>query len=75
MGGRGDAAVHRPDHPTPARRGPLDAIFDTVVFNSALLPESRHWWQRLHPKGTWKLLTMGTLAAWAYAVVTFPSWD
>ena len=58
--------------PRPAWRGPLDKIFDWLILNSALLPAPRHWWQRLYPKPTWKLLSTATLLAWAYPTVKFP---
>lgn len=58
--------------PRPARRGPLDVAFDSWILNSALLPAPRHWWQRLYPKLVWKLLSVGTLLAWAYPTVKFP---
>jgi len=58
--------------PRPAWRGPLDAAFDILILNSALLPAPRHWWQRPHPKLTWKVLNAGTLVAWAYPCVKWP---
>lgn len=55
--------------PRPARRGPLDRIFDYWVLNSALLPEPVRWWQRLVPKPAWKALNVGTIvvSAWLTA--------
>jgi hypothetical protein len=61
------------DPPKPARRGPLDALFDMVVFNSALMPASRRWWRHLYPKPMWKVLTIGTVIAWVYLIVTLPA--
>lgn len=60
--------------PRPALRGPLDVVFDNLILNSAMLSTPRHWWQRAHPKATWKVLTLGILAAWAYPIVKFPIW-
>jgi hypothetical protein len=61
------------DPPKPARRGPLDALFDVVVFNSALMPASRRWWRYLYPKPMWKILTVGTLVAWIYTIFALPA--
>lgn len=62
------------DPPTPPWRSPLDAAFDGFVFNSALLPAPIRWWQHVYPKLTWKILTTGTLLAWAYLLAGSPLW-
>ncbi|MEU8264408.1 DUF1707 domain-containing protein [Micromonospora sp. NPDC048999] len=51
------------DPPRPARRGPLDRVFDRFVFSSALLPAPTNWRQRLFPKPAWKILTVAALLA------------
>lgn len=57
-----------------SRRDPLDAVFDYWIFNSAMLPAPRHWWQYLYPKLTWKVLIVGTLLGWGYAILAVPIW-
>lgn len=49
------------DPPRPARRGPLDRIFDRFAFNSALLPAPSGWWARLYPKAAWKAFVVALL--------------
>lgn len=49
--------------------GPLDDLFDRLLYNSALLPARRGFWGRLHPKPLWKLWTLGTLAVWIWVIV------
>jgi hypothetical protein len=54
----------------PARRSRLDALFDRVVVDSALVAASRH--RVLRP--VWLTSTVVTLLAYGYAVARHPVW-
>lgn len=56
------------DSPQPARRGPLDAVFDRLVANSALLPARRYWTLKL----VWKIPTVALLLGAGWLLVEHP---